>query len=525
MPTALPDLDASGLLAAMADRVRARRLAEVDELDALGAWADLHSWDPTTGPDGKHQRRIGNVLRPVGGEGTPLVQDFCLGEIAMARGAGRTATTNLMADLLDLRHRLPLTWAVCLAGDAEVWVARRAAKLSRHVPADRAWVVDQAVARVIAHEDAWRTIKLAEAKVIEADPEAHAAKVAERKARRYVGLSRPDELGLRMVIAQIEAGDAAVLWALLELIADILATRVTDHAGGDGCGPSRDELRAMAFGYVVRPVQAIILILEHQLAQQATSDLQPEPVVEAPVEAATVEPEPEDEPEDVEPEPDPEAHVLHSAIAFPADLLEALKTADWSAWAPRCDLYVHLHQGTLAEPSLGTARVEGLGPMDLVQLQGLLAGANVTVKPVLDLSDRVRTTAYEHPESLKERVHLVSGGDYWPYATSTSRKVDYDHPTPYLDPDEGGPPGQTGTHNSGPLGRTHHRWKTHARYRARQSGAGRYVITTPHGLAYLRDHRGTRPIPLREAEAIIGAGDGVELYFPPDPDLRVEIDF
>ena len=69
------------------------------------------------------------------------------------------------------------------------------------------------------------------------------------------------------------------------------------------------------------------------------------------------------------------------------------------------------------------------------------------MKPVLDLSERVRTTAYEHPESLKERVYLTTGGDYWPYATSTSRKVDYDHPTPY---DDTGPPGQTGTHNSGP---------------------------------------------------------------------------
>ena len=48
----------------------------------------------------------------VGGEGTPLVQDFCLGEIALARGTGVGATTNALADRLDLEFRLPQTWAV-----------------------------------------------------------------------------------------------------------------------------------------------------------------------------------------------------------------------------------------------------------------------------------------------------------------------------------------------------------------------------------------------------------------------------
>ena len=107
---------------------------------------------------------------------------------------------------------------------------------------------------------------------------------------------------------------------------------------------------------------------------------------------------------------------------------------------------------------------------------------------MIDLPDRVRHTAYEHPTSLKERVHLMSGGDYWPWATSTGRTVEYDHPTPYVMLDHGGPPGQTGTHNSGPLSGRHHKWKTHAGYRSRQSGQGRYVWTTPYGLAFIVDH-------------------------------------
>ena len=170
---------------------------------------------------------------------------------------------------------------------------------------------------------------------------------------------------------------------------------------------------------------------------------------------------------------------------------------------------MHLHEAAVNGDATGVARVEGLGPRTYASLAELLARTDLVVKPVIDLSDRVRATAYEHPESLKERVHLTTNGDYWPYATSTSRQVDYDHPIPY---DDTGPPGQTGNHNSGPLGRRHHRWKTHAGYRARQCGQGRYVWLTPHGLGFLVDHRGTRPISNHEAQLILDAPAGVDIY-------------
>jgi hypothetical protein len=137
------------------------------------------------------------------------------------------------------------------------------------------------------------------------------------------------------------------------------------------------------------------------------------------------------------------------------------------------------------------------------------------VRPVRDLSSRIRTTAYEHPEALKDQTYLRTAGDYWPYATSLSRHVDYDHPTPYHHdpPDQKPGPPQTGSHNSGPLGRRHHRWKTHAGYRSRQCGEGRYVWITPHGLAYLVDHLGTHRIHPDRAHAILTAPPGVDIYY------------
>ncbi|RYB89806.1 hypothetical protein EUA06_14545 [Nocardioides glacieisoli] len=482
MNSDLLDLDAKALLAAATEAERASRLAEVTKLELLSAWAAIHSTDPTEGPDGHIARRVGNILRQVGGEGTPGVQDFCLGEIALARGAGVTATQNMLADVLDLEHRLPLIWAVTRRGECEVWVARKVAKLARHLPADRVHVVDTAVSRMIASEAPGRVLEVAEAKVIEADPDLHDERCEAERRRRYLGLGRTDEYGLRTLIAKLEAGDAVAVDATVHRVAEIIEPLHPDA--------SPDELRAIAFGWLARPAELFTLLLEH-----AESEAEPELDLDL---------------DDTEPSTPARAY------AFPADLLEALRGIDLTPLAPKAVLHVHLHEAALRGTD-GVARVEGFGPVTLAQLTELLRGSVVKVQPVKDLSDRVRYTAYEHPESLRDQVHLVTGGDYWPWATSTSRTVDLDHPIPYEHTGHGDtgrepPPEQTGSHNSGPLGRRHHRWKTHAGYTSRQCGEGRYVWLTPHGLGFLVDHTGTRPIHPEKARMIIGAPVGVDIY-------------
>lgn len=480
MTSDLDDLDATGLLAAATEAERAVRLAEVHALEVLAAWAGVHSTDPTDGPDGRVARRVGNVLRQLGGEGTPGVQDFCLGEIALARSTGVTATSHALADVLDLQHRLPLTWAICRRGDCEPWVARRVAKLSRHLPLAAVGLVDSAVSRMIASESAGRVLQVAEAKVIEADPALHDERCEAERRRRYVGLGRTDELGLRTLIARLETGDAVAVDATVHRVAEIIADRHPD------AGP--DELRALAFGWLARPAELFALLLEHTGEPETELRL------------------------DLEPESEPVAR----ALAFPADLLEALREVDLTPLKPKAVLHVHLHEAAL-HTSDGVVRVEGLGPLTLTRLAELLRHHTLIVQPVKDLSSRVRYTAYEHPESLRDQVHLITGGDYWPWATSTSRQVDLDHPTPFQHAGAGDdgrdpPPGQTGPHNSGPLGRRHHRWKTHAGYRSRQCGEGRYVWLTPHGLAFVVDHTGTHRIHPEHARTILDAPPGVDLY-------------
>jgi hypothetical protein len=173
-------------------------------------------------------------------------------------------------------------------------------------------------------------------------------------------------------------------------------------------------------------------------------------------------------------------------------------------------VFVHLTEAAVRSQS-GIARVEGLGPMLVPSLSELLGHADVSVTPVSDLAHRVSTDRYEHPDALKDQVWLLTGGDVFPFSprSATRDQVDFDHATAY---DADGPHGQTGTHNSGPLRRRHHRWKTSGGYRSRQAGPGRHLWQTPHGDCYLVDHTGTRRLPADHAETILTGPPGVDLY-------------
>jgi hypothetical protein len=84
--------------------------------------------------------------------------------------------------------------------------------------------------------------------------------------------------------------------------------------------------------------------------------------------------------------------------------------------------------------------------------------------------------------------------------------VDLDHPVPY---DPGGPPGQTSSHVSQPLGRTGHRAKTHLGYRATPLPTGEIVWRTTHGRHRIVDAHGTHRLDEREYTALT-SDDGLE---------------
>ncbi len=291
----LDDLDPAGTLARAEELLRQRRAVELEDLQAVAHWADLHASDPRRGPGGRRRWCGEDRLVQVGGEGTPLVQELCLPELAIARRVHPLTMRSVMADVLDLRHRLPLTWAVVEALDAEAWLARRVAVLTRHLDPAPAAIVDAAIAEAIAGQAPSRVLELAAAKVIEVDPAGHAAKLAAEARRRFVSLSQTDEHGLRLVIARITAGDAVWIDAMVARVAEILTTR-PDLRPETPTEITRDEARALAFGWLARPAELLTLLLE-------TADTTPTGQEPAdPADDAAPEEEPAPEPEEpVEP--------------------------------------------------------------------------------------------------------------------------------------------------------------------------------------------------------------------------------
>lgn len=446
----------------------ARRLAEVAELNLAIQWAVVH------GHPHQDDRRRDPMVTP-GGDGTPALREYAIPELAMARETPPATTRALIADGLDLVHRLPRTWAIVGAGECEPWVARKVAVLSRALLAEQVSRVDRAVAQAIAGHSPSTVLEIARAKVIEADPETHRAERERLRHERYVRLSRADEFGYRCIIARVTSGDAAWIDAMVDRVADILSTT-------HGADHNHDELRSLALGWLARPVELIKLLLEHT-ETDTSSGGQPAWM------------------------PEHTADTLEKFCSLPAGRLERLRN--------RGRLFVHLTDEAL-RTGVGVARIEGVGPIDVAQLHEVLGNAAVTVTPVLDLRMRRRVDAYEHPEIVKDHVWTQSGGDCSPYAprTATRDGVDYDHSTSY---DDTGPPGQTGPHNSGPLRRTNHRWKTFGGYSCRVAGPGRHLWRTPHGLALLVDHTGTTRLTPHQADVMDDASDGVEIYWSKFP--------
>ncbi len=453
---AIDDLDPTGVLARAEAALVARRAAQVEDLELALAWADLHAEDPRNDPDAPRRWRGGDRLVQLGGHGTPLVRELCLPELAIARHSHTLATRAALADALDLRHRLPATWALVRDGQVEVWLARKVAALSRRLEADQIGLVDTAVAAAAATQAPARVLSLTEAKIIEADTAAHHRRLEAQRRHRMVTISHTDAHGARTLHARIDPGHGTWIDTTLDQVAHALATR-PDLTPGLPPEPSHDELRSIALGWLAHP-EAVLDLLEGRTPTT----------------------------------PAPATHATNTDASTEDTGTNASTDAQPRPTRSEASLVVHLHQACLDGTTHGTARAEhdpGLGPLLLGQLTDLLAHTRITVLPVLDLHTEGATSSYEFPEAIKTRVHLRNPGETFPHSPATTRRIDHDHVVPY---DPTGPPGQTSDHNVAKLDRTHHRAKTHLGYRLRQTSLDRHLWTTPHGLHRTTGPEGTR---------------------------------
>ena len=463
------DLDPAALLAAEQASVAVLREAAVEAMDRLLGWCDIHSVDPQSQPEAVPVNYGGDKLVRIGGEGTPKVAELCFEEFAIASRAGVIATTNKAADFLDLRHRLPNTYDAVRGLRLEIWVARKVASMSRKLAADKVWIVDVAVAEAAA-ESAGRILAIAEAKVIEADPEAHRAKIAAEQARTGVWLRRQrpgrrvDDVDgaadVQAIGMRLTGAGAANLDETIDALAQALGDQHEPEHEDDV--PTLDQLRAQAAELLANP---------HAAAQ----------LLDGPADTAT------------------EDTSASRPVRKPAMIV------------------AHLHQDVLSGEVDGVVRVEGMGPLLVDQLAALLANREITLQPVIDLNVGRAVNGYEHPTACKQRTLLRTTRDVFPHSSRLgTTRLDHDHATPY---EPNGPPGQTGDHNDAPLFRRDHRAKTHLGYRVRQLGLGAYRWQTPHGLTRVVTGRGTdvvEPVQIPDTD-IVG-----EIY---DTHVRIECEW
>lgn len=517
-------LDRPRTLAA-ADAILAAQLRlDADQLAVAAHWADLHHPDslPPASTAFEQQRRRfeGSYAVQPGGEGTPTVLASCPAELGLVLQTSPAGARHLIADALDLRHRLPRLWADVQAGRVRGWKARKVAAATRHLPHGLMGDVDGALAGLLPALPWSRFEAVLEATVQRADPVGAAHAEADAASRRYVGLGRDRSRGLLTVIARGEVLDILTFLAAVNRVADLLAI--------EGDGDTVEVRRSKAVGLLGQPDRTLALLRAHAAdadtwAGSAQPDQEAGPVQRRRP-ATQHEHEPESKPDSGL---DPDAEDVDRSTAAPAchpsahpdrepdvelpeptepgtrsiDLEaagDASSGAGPAAASIRVQLYVHLTDAALAgtDPT-AVARVEGVGPVTTSTVRRWLArpDARITVRPVTVPGEATPVDGYEIPHAVREAVLLRGPATAYPWGSSTERRhLQIDHIRPYRQLDRGGAPAQTDPRLLAPLTGPEHQNKTHRRWSTRSPAPGVHLWRSPHGWVSLVTNQGTFPL-------------------------------
>lgn len=132
----LEELDAATVVDRLTGTTARANAVLIDQLCLVAHWADLHSHVDDSPVPGAER------LVTIGGDGTPAVAEFASAELGVALHVSTGSAWRLMADVLDLRHRLPSLWQRTLTGEVPVSKARRVAEDTRRLSAEAAAAVD-----------------------------------------------------------------------------------------------------------------------------------------------------------------------------------------------------------------------------------------------------------------------------------------------------------------------------------------------------------------------------------------------
>ncbi len=439
------------------DLTEAALLSEATEIESVLCEGEVHKlriayqWAVAHPPVDARETAEGPVLPAVltepetlGGAGTPEVAAFTSEPLAVALGCSPASASSLLADALDLHHRLPLLWDQARALLVPAWKARRVASRTRRLSFDAARWVDRHVAGRVSSLSAPALDRLVAEAAAQCDAEGLADREQASRSSWDVVLVHPDPRHGSSTSEIHASGDTLDLTRFHDVVC----------AEAEALGALGD---ADPLG--VRKAKALGVIADAQARLDLTS------LVDS---------------------PDVEAH-------------ERARREATGRRDAKVRLYLH---ASLADVVTGvpgaTGSVEGLGPATLDLIREWAGRSRVTVQPVIHVAadDRWSVDRHDPPPRMAEEVRLRDETCVFPWCGHTARQCDLDHREPFLDPAGGGPPGQTSPDSLAPLCRRHHRAKTAGRWSYERTGPGSYLWSGPSDLSVLVTSLGTVRIPI-----------------------------
>ncbi|GAB3712212.1 DUF222 domain-containing protein [Mariniluteicoccus flavus] len=431
--------DRTAVILGLKDAADRQRQAEIDQLALVAAAAKAYSWinEPLDDNDSAPSVMHGERLIVLGGDGTPQVAEFCTLEVGPALGISPDAAAQLIADVLDLRHRHPQLWALVIDGFVRVFAARKVAQLTRtrELTAEMAGEVDRQLAPFAPQCTVTRLLNQAELLCDVVDPDGAEARRKAALERRFVNV-RPAEAGTALVTGQVDGPAGLRLDKTITELAGILRDCRESEDGTEF-----EVLRAEALELFADPARAGRVLGAGTLDLDGTDETD-----------------------------------TSSGLPSRKDLLE---------------LVVHVRPDQVDRGAGG--QVTGLGSVARSQLDELLANAaKVTVRPVLDPEAPHMTVGYEPTQSQRREVLLREEYEAFPFSTrrSAGKWVDLDHIVEF-------PLGSTCTTNLSPLSKRVHRAKTFGGFTSTpvrpgmkhwKTPTGQEFWTTPHGTFIRNPH-------------------------------------